>query len=125
MGAAFSRLGWDAQAIFENPDQVLQFIGARAFLAEVFSQLLDLLLERGFIGGGRSSWVAGGLAGTGVAQRESLELEPLKLDLPEAVEVALWAPRTAARSVWWSHESGRRSRDEWSITKLTSLDCGR
>ena len=68
---ALSRLGWDAQAIFQNPDQVLQFVGAGAFLAEVFFQSLYLLLERGFIGGGRSRWVAGlGLAGPESPQRD-------------------------------------------------------
>jgi hypothetical protein len=53
-GRALSRFGRDAQAIFQNPDQVLQFVGACAFLADIFSQSLYLLLKRGLIGGRRS-----------------------------------------------------------------------
>jgi hypothetical protein len=32
----FTRLGLDSEPIFQNTDQVLQFVGACAFLADIF-----------------------------------------------------------------------------------------
>src|ERR1700677_471825 len=51
---SLTRIGLDAQPIFQNTHQVVKFVGACAFLADVFSQTLYFLLERGFIGRGRS-----------------------------------------------------------------------
>ena len=51
---SFLLRGRNTEAIFQNPHQVLQFIGARAFLAELLFQLFDLLRERALIRGLRN-----------------------------------------------------------------------
>lgn len=50
------RCGLNAQTLFENPDQVLQFTAACTFLGEVVSQLLYLPFECVVPGAWRRGW---------------------------------------------------------------------